>query len=86
MKHARVVMVAVLALALLGLGGCGIFKGFGKSGSDKGDALDVPAQVLANEAEQSFKEGNYEEAADLFQQLKDRYPYSRYGKIGRAHV
>jgi outer membrane protein assembly factor BamD len=86
MKRARAVIAVALALALLGLGGCGWIKGFGKSGSDKGDVLDVPAQVLANEAEQSYKEGNYEEAADLFQQLKDRYPYSRYGLLADLRV
>jgi outer membrane protein assembly factor BamD len=86
MKSVRVAIAAAVTLAILCLGGCGWIKGFGKSGSDKGDTLEVPAQVLANEAEQSFKEGNYEEAADLFQQLKDRYPYSRYGLLADLRV
>ncbi len=86
MKVMRALAIATLILAMSGLGGCGWFKGFGKSGSDRGDALEVPAQVLANEAEQSFRDGNYEEAADLFQQLKDRYPYSRYGLLADLRV
>ncbi len=74
------VLLACLSL-LLGAG-CGFF---GDSGADS-QAFDTPAQVLANEAEMQYKDGNYEEAAELFQQLKDRYPYSRYALLADLRV
>jgi outer membrane protein assembly factor BamD len=80
----RYVLLAACLVLTVGLAGCGWFKGLGRS--DKGDAFDIPAQVLANEAEQALKEGNYDEAADLFQQLKDRYPYTRYGLLADLRV
>ncbi len=86
MKTWRAVLTLALVASLLSLGGCGWWKGLGGGKGDKGDAFDVPAQVLANEAEQALKEGNHEEAADLFQQLKDRYPYTRYGLLADLRV
>ena len=79
-------LVPFACLALLGGAGCGWFGG---SGSDN-QAFDTPAQVLASDAEARYNEGEFQEAAEMFQQLKDRYPYSRYAlladlRVGDAH-
>lgn len=73
-----------LLFGLMGLGGCGWF-GFGDLGAES-EAFDTPAQVLANEAESMYKEGKYNNSAELFQQLKDRYPYSRFALLADLRV
>jgi outer membrane protein assembly factor BamD len=76
-------LVLGLILALFALAsGCGF--GFDSGGSP--EAFDTPAQVLANEAETLYNEGEFDEAAELFQQLKDRYPYSRYALLADLRV
>ncbi len=70
-------------LALVFSAGCGFFGG--SSGPDS-QAFDTPAQVLANDAELQYKDGNYDESAELFQQLKDRFPYSRYALLADLRV
>lgn len=90
MQTRRAVVALALILALSVLSGCsslgGWFKGIGGGGKDRGEAFDVPAQVLANEAEESYKEGKFDDAADLYQQLKDRYPYSKYALLADLRV
>lgn len=90
MKLSKRLLAWCLLLALLlGSTGCGMtswFKGLGGRSGDRGEAFDAPAQVLANEAETAYKEGNWDEAADLYQQLKDRYPYSRYALLADLRV
>ncbi len=71
-------IVALLAL----LAGCGLWGGE----SEVSQAFDTPAQVLANEAEALYRDGKYDDAAELFQQLKDRYPYSRYALLADLRV
>lgn len=79
----RIAPLALLAV-LAGAAGCG-WLGIGESGSDV-EAFDTPAQVLANEAEVYYRDGDYDKAADMFQQLKDRYPYSRYALLADLRV
>ncbi|MCF8032247.1 MAG: outer membrane protein assembly factor BamD [Desulfarculaceae bacterium] len=81
-KHWRVVALALL-LALAAAGGCGMF---GSGGGTSDEAFDTPAQVLANEAETLYREGNYDESANLFQALKDRFPYSRFALLADLRV
>lgn len=76
-------LIAALLLALAGAAGCGWFGG-GTGMHD--EAFDTPAQVLANEAENLYREGKYQESADLFQALKDRFPYSRYALLADLRV
>lgn len=93
-RRAMATLALLLALALLGgcnslgsWGGLGSwFKGLGGGGKDHGESFDVPAQVLANEAEEAYKEGKFDDAADLYQQLKDRYPYSKYALLADLRV
>jgi outer membrane protein assembly factor BamD len=75
-----------LCLALMALAfsaGCGLF---GDGSGPDSQAFDTPAQVLANDAELQYKDGNYDESAELFQQLKDRFPYSRYALLADLRV
>ncbi|MCB2225129.1 MAG: outer membrane protein assembly factor BamD [Desulfarculaceae bacterium] len=81
-KKFRLAVLGLL-LVLLAAGGCGWFGGQ-KSATD--DAFDTPAQVLANEAETLYREGQYDESANLFQALKDRFPYSRFALLADLRV
>jgi outer membrane protein assembly factor BamD len=77
-------LVAPLLLALLAAaGGC---NWFGGSSGVSDEAFDTPAQVLANEAETLYREGDYDESANLFQALKDRFPYSRFALLADLRV
>jgi len=85
-KALRLIIAAGLIAGLGLVSGCGTVKGWvGNLGFGGGDgaveAFDTPAQVLATEAEQAYQEGNYEEAAETFQQLKDRFPYSKFALL-----
>ena len=74
----------LLILGLLAAGaGCGFLSEEGESVSS---GFDTPAQVLANEAETLYREGEYTEAADLYKALMDRYPYSRYKLLAELRL
>ena len=81
-NKANYLVLAALLASLLAASGCGLFG----SSSTTSEAFDTPAQVLANEAETLYREGNYEEAADMFQALKDRFPYSRFALLADLRV
>jgi outer membrane protein assembly factor BamD len=86
MISARKTALALMAgLLLAAASGCGMMEGWWGAGSDS-EAFDTPAQVLANEAEMAYKDGDYEEASELYQQLKDRYPYSRFALLADLRV
>ncbi len=71
-----------IGLILLGAAGCGFFG----AESDDITAFDSPAQVLANEAEQLYLEAEYEDAADMYKALMDRYPYSRFKLLAELRL
>lgn len=81
---APIVLLACLVLA----SGCSTVSNFfnGSTGDGAEEAFDTPAQVLATEAEQQYQDGDYEEAAEAFQQLKDRYPYSKFALLADLRV
>ncbi len=85
MKALRCLMAVVVLAGLLLIGGCNWGNWFGGTSTDN-TGFDTPAQVLANEAEARYNEGDYEEAAEVFQQLKDRYPYSRFALLADLRV
>ncbi len=60
--------------------GCGAVLDYGYSLWDKifGEEEDKTPQELIQEGRAKLKAGKYEEASDLFEMLKDRYPYSKY--------
>jgi outer membrane protein assembly factor BamD len=82
------ILALILALALALPTGCGstyLRKVFGlKSGSDS-DSADEP-QMLALEAQGLMAADNYKDAAALWQQLKDQYPYSEYAVLGELKL
>jgi outer membrane protein assembly factor BamD len=57
---------------LLLLGGCSLYEKYFGGEEDK-----RPAELMS-EGMTNFERGNYEEATEAFQLLKDRYPYSKY--------
>jgi outer membrane protein assembly factor BamD len=72
-RPARVIplFLAIICMLLL-LNGCGLWHSlFG------GEEELTPAELMSNGIEE-FNDGNFEAAAQLFQKVKDRYPYSKY--------
>ncbi len=59
------------ALLVFLLNGCALWDWFFEKHEK------TPAE-LWNEGMEDFKGGDYEQAAEIFQQLKDRYPYSKF--------
>ena len=82
MTKAKQTFLYILGAAVLALsGGCGL----GGPTADN-QAFDTPAQVLATEAEQLYRDGDFSEAAEMFQQLKERYPLTRYKLLADLRV
>ncbi|RJX30455.1 MAG: outer membrane protein assembly factor BamD [Desulfarculus sp.] len=82
-KVIKSLLLAGMLAALAAAGGCGWFGG---GGSTVSDAFDTPAQVLASEGETLYREGNYDRSAEVFQSLKDRFPYSRFALLADLRV
>ena len=73
-------LLAVNIIALLTLVGCGWF----------GPKNEKPAPELARDGVKAFKNGDYRDAIESFETLKDWYPFSKYAilaelKIADAH-
>ncbi len=66
-KLKRLILIQV---AIFLLSGCSIF-GLG------GEEEEKPPEELMSEGMSAFRDGDYTEAAESFQNLKDRYPYSK---------
>ncbi len=62
---------AAIVCMLLLLNGCGLWK------SLFGEEELTPAELMSEGIEE-FNSGNFESAAEIFQKIKDRYPYSKY--------
>jgi outer membrane protein assembly factor BamD len=60
-----------ILVALFFFNGCALFSGFFSSNEEE-----KPASQLMSEGMASFEKRNYEAAAEAFQKVKDRYPYS----------
>ena len=78
----RALLLALVMTAGLLVAGCNYFG----STPQETTGFDTPAQVLANEAETLYQEGDYSEAAEYYQQIKDRFPYSRYSLLADLRV
>ena len=78
----KILAPLAVILILLGSAGCNLF---GEDATDSA-AFDSPAQVLANEAEQLYLEAEYQEAADMYKALMERYPYSRYKLLAELRL
>jgi len=83
-------MLIFLALPAAGCGGSTVTGTLGKwfgiqSGSDLDLGEDAP-QALASQAQERMDADDYKGAAQLWQQLKDQYPYSQYAALGQLKV
>lgn len=87
-SKSRCIVPVVFLICLALASGCTTVSNFfsGSTGDGAEEAFDTPAQVLATEAEQLYQDGEYEEAAETFQQLKDRYPYSKFALLADLRV
>jgi outer membrane protein assembly factor BamD len=66
----KTILLGVIALLLLG--GCSLYEQYFGGKEEK-----RPSELMS-EGMTNFERGNYEEATEAFQQLKDKYPYSKY--------
>lgn len=74
-KNKLPILLLLGVLVLLLMSGCGLFKGlFG----EEGEEIEILPQQLAEEGMEAMREERYDLAARKFQDLQDRYPYSRY--------
>jgi outer membrane protein assembly factor BamD len=64
-------LIAGICLLLL-LNGCALWNSIFGGGEEL-----TPAELMADGMEE-FNDGNFETAAEMFQKIKDRYPYSKY--------
>ena len=80
---ARRLFVIILALVLTS--GCGYLGRVFGFQSDHDQGPDEPRR-LALEAQQLMADDNYKDAAVLWQQLKDQYPYSEYAVLGELKL
>jgi len=64
--------ISVLIMAVSLLGGCALFDYFSDEEEEKG-----PAEIM-NDGLSNMERGHYEAAIEDFQEIKDRYPYSKY--------
>lgn len=82
MKKNFALSLALIMVLGFTLSGCGLFGGT----EAQNQGFDTPAQVMATEAESLYREGEYEGSAELFQQIKDQYPYSRFALLADLRV
>ena len=79
----RTFILIFMALTLASVSGCSFFKGlFGESGQ----TVEAQPQTLAYEGVEQLNAENYKTAAEIFQKLKDRYPYSRYAILAELKL
>ena len=64
----------ILLLLFLSLGACG-------TKNNSGDAEQDAPELLAMEGMDEFNQGNYRQALEIFQDLKERYPFSSVGVL-----
>jgi len=77
--HKLIRYLTLLILLPLLLPGCGFFKGL------TGE-IEEPPQVLIEEGMRDLKAERYEAAAETFQELIDRHPYSRYAVLAELKM
>ena len=73
----RFSLLTIIAMVLLNLSGCAWF------GKDKPEK---PAQQLVEEGVKDYDRGNYKDALQAFQQLRDWYPFSKYAILAELRI
>ncbi len=89
MTRARLIWLPLALAVMLAASGCASVQRyipFWQSDESDTSAVEVPARVLATEAEDAYRAGNYSRAAELYQSLKDRYPYGPYALLADLRV
>jgi outer membrane protein assembly factor BamD len=83
----------LIVLAPLSLAGCGganvtgtLSKWFGITSDSELDLGEDAPQTLARQAQERMEADDYKGAAELWQQLKDQYPYSQYATLGELKL
>ncbi len=88
-REGRALIKAAVLFLLIGLlGGCGglVDYGTGVFGRIFGGVEErSPAELIAY-GEECLEKGRYQAAAEAFQQVKDRYPYSRYATVAELRM
>jgi len=74
----RNILLGTIVLFLLG--GCSLYDKYFGGKEDK-----RPSELM-REGMKNFERGSYEEATEAFQQLKDRYPYSKYAILAELKM
>ena len=83
MTKKRTALFLLVAWTAFFLSGCSLTDFlFGK----KGDEIEAPAQTLAYEGMEQMAAENYRTAAETFQRLKDRYPYSKFALLAELKI
>jgi outer membrane protein assembly factor BamD len=81
MKHKTLIKLILPLLLLSFTMGCSTIKGwFGKK------KRDAPPDVLAQEGIKDLKKKNYQDAAETFQKVRDRYPYSKQALLAQIKL
>lgn len=71
-KRGMLVLFALFFMGMFG-GGCASLESFFSSEEEE-----IPAAQLMKEGNDRFNDGDFEEAAEAYQKVKDRYPYSEF--------
>jgi outer membrane protein assembly factor BamD len=84
-------MMILVISALAALPGCGnvgstLGSWFGYTSASDRDLGEDEPQTLARDAQERMDADDYKAAAELWQQLKDQYPYSKYATLGELKM
>jgi len=80
----RLLVSALLALALLGTGGCSSLKFWDKNKGDK--VIEGSPEQLYRDAIHDIKSNNYPSAIQRYEMLEARYPFSEQAKQGQLDL
>ena len=80
----RLLAAALLALALLGAGGCSSLKFWDKDNGDQ--VIEGSPEQLYREAIRDIKSNNYPGAIQRYEMLEARYPFSEQAKQGQLDL
>lgn len=77
-------IAALLIVFSLALGGCATLKQW--TGFDSEDSEAESAEELTREALDAFNHGRYHAALEIFEQIKERYPFSRHSLLAELKI
>lgn len=80
MRSVAALFLPLIALATLGLAGCGLLP------EEADETLSWSASKLYTEAKTAMDEGGYERAIKYYEKLEARFPYGRYAQQAQLEV